>query len=311
MIRLRRIDTVAAAASKFAGMLMAVLIGLSLLGAASYGRIRFGKRPEAPAAGPNATRAQDVPQPLGVEIPPRVVNYTYEVINSWPHDPQAFTQGLVYYQGYLYESTGLNGASSLRKVDLQTGQVLNKVDVSSDFFAEGLAIHNGQAIQLTWVTKQGFIYDLASFGLLRTFTYTGEGWGLTQDGRSLIMSDGTDQIRFLNPDTFQVERAIQVRDGSVPVTRLNELEYVDGEIFANIWLTDSIVRINPQSGNITGWIDLTGLLSPEDRRGPVDVLNGIAYDSARSRLFVTGKLWPKLFEIKLKLKRGAAHRASS
>ena len=294
MIRFRRVESEPAPASRLGWRPAAMVAGFSLLVGlvglvgASYGQM-----------------------PLGVPAPPRVVNYTYEVVNTWPHDPQAFTQGLVYYQGYLYESTGLNGASSLRKVDLQTGQVLNKVDVSSEFFAEGLAIHNGRAIQLTWVTKQGFVYDLLSFGLLRTFAYQGEGWGLTQDGHSLIMSDGTDQIKFLNPDTFQVERSIQVLDGAVPVTRLNELEYIDGEVFANIWLTDNIVRINPQTGKITGWIDLTGLLSAEDRRAPVDVLNGIAYDSLHGRLLVTGKLWPKLFEIRLKLKRGvplAPHR---
>jgi glutamine cyclotransferase len=288
---------------------VALAIGLSLFAGASYGRMPLAGRPEAMASMLNAGPLQ---QPVRVPVPSRVVNYTYEVINTWPHDPQAFTQGLVYHQGYLYESTGQNCCSSLRRVNLQTGQVLNKVDVSSDFFAEGLTIHNSRAIQLTWLTKQGFVYDVATFGLLRTFTYQGEGWGLTHDGRSLIMSDGTAELKFLNPDTFQLERSILVLDGAVPVTRLNELEYINGEVFANVWLTDNIVRINPQSGKITGRIDLTGLLSPEDRLGPVDVLNGIAYDPVQGRLFVTGKLWPKLFEIRLKLKRGGLtvpHRA--
>ncbi|MCI0335940.1 MAG: glutaminyl-peptide cyclotransferase [Acidobacteria bacterium] len=235
-----------------------------------------------------------------ITAPARVQNLTYEVVNVYPHDPNAFTQGLVFHEGALYESTGLNGQSSIRKVDLQTGQVLKKVDVASQFFGEGLALFNGRAYQLTWQSQQGFIYELDSFHLINTFAYTGEGWGLTHDGRSLIMTDGTNRIRFLNPVNFTVERVINVYDGSGPVNNLNELEYIKGEIYANIWLTDRIARIDPQSGRITAWINLSGLLSPEDRQRPVDVLNGIAYDEARDRLFVTGKLWPKLFEIKLK-----------
>jgi glutamine cyclotransferase len=242
-------------------------------------------------------------QPIPMTVPTRVQTFSYEVVNAYPHDPGAFTQGLVYYQGQLYESTGLNGASSLRQVELETGKVLRKVDVPSAFFAEGLALLNNRLYQLTWQTQQGFVYDFGSFNLIRGFNYTGEGWGLTHDGRSLIMSDGTNQIRFLNPDTFEVQRVIPVSDNGRAITELNELEYIKGEIYANIWQTDRIARVDPQSGKVTAWIDLSGLLSPEDRSRPVDVLNGIAYDAATDRIFVTGKLWPKLFVIRLTQKR--------
>lgn len=247
-------------------------------------------------------------QGLGVPVPVRRPVYSYQVINAWPHDPQAFTQGLVYHEGFLFESTGLFGSSSIRKVALETGQVLTKVNVASQYFAEGLAIFGDRAIQLTWQNQLGFVYQLANFQPLQSFSYTGEGWGLTQDGQSLIMSDGTNRIRFLDPQTFQVRRTIEVKDGASLVTRLNELEYIEGEIFANIWLTDKIVRISPDSGKVNSTIDLTGLLQPPDRTGSVDVLNGIAFDPGARRLFVTGKLWPKLFEIKLILKRGSANR---
>jgi glutamine cyclotransferase len=231
------------------------------------------------------------------------MTYSYEIINTYPHDSNAFTQGLVFYQGDLYESTGLNGQSSIRKVALQTGQVLKIVDIPTQFFGEGLALFNGRVYQLTWQSQRGFIYDLDSFDLLNTFSYTGEGWGLTHDGRALIMSDGSNQLRFLDPDTFEVQRVVSVFEGSRPINYLNELEYIKGEIYANVWLTDRVVRIDPQSGRVVAWIDLTGLLSPADRVRGVDVLNGIAYDEAGDRLFVTGKLWPKLFEISLKSRR--------
>jgi glutaminyl-peptide cyclotransferase len=236
----------------------------------------------------------------GTKSPAGVQTFTYEVIKAYPHDPEAYTQGLVFHQDVLFESTGLNGRSSIRKVDLPTGKVLKKVDLAPQFFGEGLALLNGRAYQLTWQSQRGFIYDLTGFGLINTFSYTGEGWGLTHDGRSLIMSDGTPRIRFLNPDNFAVERMINVSDGSMPISQINELEYIKGEIYANIYMTERIARIDPQSGKVTAWINLSGLLSPEDRTRPVDVLNGIAYDEARDRLFVTGKYWPKLFEIKLK-----------
>lgn len=226
--------------------------------------------------------------------------YTYEVINTFPHDPDAFTQGLIYYDGALYESTGRYGKSSLRQVDLKTGEVLKKISVPDQFFAEGMTIFGGKIFQLTWVHKRGFVYDLKSFDKLSEFTYDGEGWGLTTDGHVLILSDGTNRIRFLDPQTFKVTKTISVFDAGVPLKELNELEFIKGEIYANIWQTDRIVRINPATGNITGWIDLTGLLKPENDNQHPDVLNGIAYDEAHDRLFVTGKLWPKLFEIRLK-----------
>jgi glutamine cyclotransferase len=228
--------------------------------------------------------------------------YTYEVVNTFPHQRSAFTQGLVYLDGTLLESTGLNGQSSLRRVDLQTGNVLQRVEVPSEYFAEGLAALDGKLFQLTWQNQKGFVYDLHSFQLEGQFSYPGEGWGLTTDGHWLIMSDGTDQIRFLDPKTFKEDHRINVSANGQPVTRLNELEYVKGEIFANVWTTPVVVRIDPATGQVVGYIDFTGLLAPDDRDRTTDVLNGIAYDPAGDRLFVTGKNWPKLFEVRLKPK---------
>ena len=246
-------------------------------------------------------------QNMPLTAPVRVPVYTYEIVNVYPHDASAFTQGLVYYQGALFESTGLNGSSSLRKVSLETGQVMKKVDVPSQYFAEGLALFNGKLLQLTWQNRVGFIYDQETFQQVGTFNYSGEGWGLAHDSKSLILSDGTSQIRFLDPNTFQVQRTITVRDRGQTVARLNELEYVNGEIFANIWYTDRVARINPADGSVVGWIELNGLLTPQDS-SRADVLNGIAYDTATNRLFVTGKLWPKLFEIRLKVGRNEIRR---
>jgi glutaminyl-peptide cyclotransferase len=226
--------------------------------------------------------------------------YAFDVVGRWPHDTAAFTQGLEYYEGSLYESTGGHGTSSLRQVELETGRVLRRVDVPREYFAEGLTIFRGKIYQLTWQAHKGFIYDLASFQMLGEFAYEGEGWGLTHDDRSLILSDGTNRIRFLDPVNFRVERSIQVFNGDKPLMKLNELEYIRGEIYANVWQTDWIVRLDPQTGKILGRIDLKGLLPPADRTGTTDVLNGIAYDEGRDRIFVTGKLWPKLFQIGLK-----------
>jgi glutaminyl-peptide cyclotransferase len=229
--------------------------------------------------------------------------YTYEVVNSWSHDTKAFTQGLSFYQGSLYESTGHYGASTLRKVELRTGKVSKKVDVSSQYFAEGMTIFHDKIYQLTWTGQKGFIYDLKSFRFEGEFAYEGEGWGLTNDGEFLILSDGTNRIRFLDPVTYKTVRAINVLDNGVPLLDLNELEYVKGEIYANIWKSERIVRIDPHTGKILGWLDLTGLLPHDERGSPSeDVLNGIAYDEKDDRLFVTGKRWPKLFEIRLKKK---------
>jgi|DewCreStandDraft_1066081.scaffolds.fasta_scaffold01967_7 glutamine cyclotransferase len=223
----------------------------------------------------------------------------YEIVRVYPHDPEAFTQGLVYDGGYLYESTGLHGRSSLRKVELETGRVVKIHHLPPEFFGEGLTLWRDHLIQLTWHERTGFVYEKETFRLLRTFTYATEGWGLTHDGRHLIRSDGTATLYFLDPETFHEVRRLQVHDRGRPVRFLNELEYVRGEIYANVWQTECIARISPRTGRVLGWIDLTGLLSPEDRARPVDVLNGIAYDAERDRLFVTGKLWPKLFEIRV------------
>ncbi len=220
----------------------------------------------------------------------------YRVVASYPHDPQAYTQGLVYRDGFLYESTGRRGESDLRKVRLETGEVVRRVALADRFFAEGLAIWRERLIQLTWESRTGFVYDLDSFRERATFAYAGEGWGLTHDGRHLIMSDGSASLRFLDPESFEVARRIRVRDGTTPVEGLNELEYIRGEIYANVWQTDRVVRIDPTSGRVRGWIDLSGLLRQDGHYG---VLNGIAFDSRRDRLFVTGKLWPRLFEIEL------------
>ncbi len=222
----------------------------------------------------------------------------YRVVHAYPHDPGAFTQGLIYLEGYLYESTGLNGRSSLRMTELTTGKVLQKQPVASQYFAEGMTNFAGKLYQLTWQNGKAFVYDRFSFKLLREHTYTGEGWGLTNDGKRLILSDGTAQLRFIDPQTFAVTSKITVTDQGRPVDRLNELEYVRGEILANVWQTELIARISPTTGKVLGWIDLSGLLSQTEMQG-VDVLNGIAYDAKQDRLFVTGKLWPKIFEIKL------------
>jgi glutaminyl-peptide cyclotransferase len=228
--------------------------------------------------------------------------YTYEVVNSWPHDPKAFTQGLVFYDKYLYESTGHHGTSSLRRVELKSGKVKKKIDVPQEYFAEGITLFEGKIFQLTWQSHKCFVYDLKDFDLLSEFHQTGEGWGLTNDGKSLIMSDGSNQLRFLEPNTFLPVRAVSVFDNGQPLTQLNELEYVKGEIYANIWKSDRIVRLDPASGKILGWIDLSGLRPPDVENDTDNVLNGIAYDEHEDRLFVTGKRWTKLFEIRLKRK---------
>ena len=237
--------------------------------------------------------------PISILALPSVPMLTYKVVNTYPHDRAAFTEGLVMDGGELYEGTGMNGQSSLRRVDLESGKVLQNVALDPQYFGEGVTVWKDQIIQLTWQSHTGFVYDKGSFKLLKTFNYPSEGWGLTHDATSLIMSDGTPTIRFLDPVTFQETKRITVTDKGQPVSNLNELEYVRGEILANVWQTDRIARISPETGTVIGWIDLGGLLSLADRQQPVDVLNGIAYDAEHDRLFVTGKLWPKLFEITL------------
>lgn len=225
--------------------------------------------------------------------------YGYEVVEAYPHDENAFTQGLVYHDGFLYEGTGLEGRSSLRKVRLETGEVLQRIDLPYEYFGEGIAIVRDQILELTWKSQVGFVYDLRTFRQLRQFSYPGEGWGLTSNGADVYMSDGTADIRILDAATLREKRRIHVHDGPKPINQLNELEFVEGQILANIWQTNRIARISPQTGEVVGWIDLSGLLSPMYQLQPGAVLNGIAYDSARKRLFVTGKLWPRLFQIRL------------
>jgi glutaminyl-peptide cyclotransferase len=230
--------------------------------------------------------------------------YDYSVVKVYPHDPEAFTEGLFYDRGTLFESTGLNGKSSVRQVSLETGKVLREQTIPSKYFGEGIAPWKGHVLGLTWQTGEGFVWGQKDFVLKSRFRYQGEGWGLTHTKDGLIMSDGTSKIKFINPNGFpnslNVTRTIDVTLNGKPIADLNELEWINGEIFANVWQTDYIVRINAETGQITGVIDLKGLLAkglPITQK--VDVLNGIAYDSATSRLFVTGKFWPSLFEIKL------------
>lgn len=236
-------------------------------------------------------------QPL--RVPRRVPIYAYQIVNTYHHYPGAFTQGLVYLNGFLYESTGIQGESTFRKVDLTTGQVLQSKPLDLQYFGEGLALLGGKAYQLTWMNQKGFVYDVQSFGDLPSFAYAGQGWGLTTDGHSLIMSNGSNRITFYNPNTMAIERSIDVFENGRGLTMLNELEYINGEIFANVWLTDRIVRIDPANGTLKSWIDMSGLLTPAERLSTDNVLNGIAFDAATGRIFVTGKRWPKLFEIKI------------
>jgi glutamine cyclotransferase len=222
--------------------------------------------------------------------------YKFEILNTYPHDTTAFTQGLVYNNGSFFESTGGYGTSTLRKVDLETGQVTKEFKLTDQFFGEGLTQINNELLQLTWQENTGFIYEKNTFDPIGNFSYATEGWGLTYDGSNLIMSDGTSNLYFLNPTTYQEVRQINVLDGNNSITYINELEYVNGDIYANIWLTEKIAIINPQNGQIKGWINMTGLYQPQ---GSNDVLNGIAYDQQSNRLFVTGKNWPNIYEIKI------------
>lgn len=254
------------------------LVAATLLAAGSLGRI------------PEATQRRGAAAAVPVQ--------GYRLIRSYPHDPHAFTQGLLYSGGALYESTGLNGQSTIRKVRLDTGEVLQVHRLEPHYFGEGIALWGGSLIQLTWQSGIGFVYDPATFQRTRTFSYKGEGWGLTHDGKRLILSDGSAYLRFLDPSTFRETGRMMVRDGGRPVTHLNELEYVRGEIFANVWQSERIARISPATGQVNAWIDLRGLLA-RGEAAAADVLNGIAYDEAGDRLFVTGKLWPRLFHIEI------------
>ncbi len=224
--------------------------------------------------------------------------YTYQIISTYPHDKNAFTEGLLFDRGFLYESTGLNGNSSLRLVDLDTGQVLQIKTLESQYFGEGIAVVDSRIVQLTWQSRIGFLYDKSTFNLLGNFTYATEGWGIAYDGRRLIMSDGTSTLYFLDPNTYDRIGQVSVHDGNVSITYLNELEYVNGQVYANIWGTQTIAIIDPNTGQVKAWIDLTGILNSTSQSLNND-LNGIAYDAEEGRLFVTGKFWPNLFEIRL------------
>jgi glutamine cyclotransferase len=228
--------------------------------------------------------------------PDSVSLYSFRALSIRPHDPEAFTQGLLLHEGKLYESTGLEGRSSLRRVDAVTGEVELKIDLAPEYFAEGLALVGDKLIQLTWKNGKAFVYNKDTFEKTGEFTYEGEGWGLTYDGKSLLMTDGSNRVTFRNPETFAIERSIEVKSGETPVTGLNELEYVDGLLYANIWQRDLIAGIDPNTGEVISLIGLPGLLSPEDR-AKADVLNGIAFDPSTRSFLVTGKLWPKLFEL--------------
>jgi glutaminyl-peptide cyclotransferase len=252
------------------------------------------------ACGTDAPAAEDGASPLTAR--PRTPVYVADVVRSFPHDTSAFTQGLVFLDGVLYEGTGTVGKSSIRRVTLETGEVQQRRDLAPPHFGEGIALVGDRLYQLTWTSGVAFVYDRATFAPREEFRYEGEGWGLTTDGSQLYMSDGTAQLRVLDPATFAVTRRVTVTENGSPVRYLNELEWVKGELWANVWTSDRIARIDPQSGAITGWIDLTGLLPQSLRHGSEDVLNGIAYDATGDRIFVTGKNWARLFEITLRRK---------
>lgn len=225
---------------------------------------------------------------------------SYEVVASYPHDPKAFLQGLVFHDGGFYESTGQFGRSSLRRVELQSGKVLKKVDLADEYFGEGLAMVGDRLVQLTWQTHRGFVYERDTFRKIGEFTYQSEGWGLCYDGKNLIMSDGSDTLTYMDATTFEPVKKLRVTMNGRAMRNLNELEFIEGEIWANVWHEDLILRINPESGRVSSFLNLRGLHNPDVSEGGEDVLNGIAYDAAQKRIFISGKLWPKIFEIKLK-----------
>lgn len=268
-----------------------VLFALALVVLVLFGILLYwgGQRPAAPPLSEARTTIQ----------PPQIPVYSYKIVQAYPHDPLAFTQGLVYEDGVLYEGTGLYGQSTLRMVELETGNILKLRRLAPQYFGEGITLWKDKIVQLTWQEKTGFVYDKASFELLQEFSYETEGWGITHDGQKLIMSDGSANLYFLDPETLQEIGRVTVKENDKPVVRLNELEFIKGKVYANIWQTDRIAIISLETGHVEAWLDLAGLLRPEDRTGSEDVLNGIAYDAQGDRLFVTGKLWPKLFHIEL------------
>lgn len=252
-------------------------------------------------SGPSESTAKPVSnQPASPGESRAAQKIPYEVVGTYPHDPEAFLQGLVWHDGGFYESTGLYGESTLRRVEFPSGNVLKKIKLSPDVFAEGLALVDDHLVQLTWQAHRGFVYDRNTFRLIREFTYDTEGWGITYDGKNLVMSDGTSTLTYLDPQTFQPVKKLNVTMNGRPVQELNELEFIEGEIWSNVWHTNMIVRIDPATGKVNSYLDMRGVLPGEFRIGPEDVLNGIAYDAASKRIFVSGKKWPRVIEIKLK-----------
>jgi glutamine cyclotransferase len=260
---------------------------------------------QAPSTAGGALRVKSAPAAEAETAAPSFPQFSpihlfkVRVVKKYPHDPEAFTQGLLFANGFLYESTGLYGKSSLRKVELETGRIVQKYELPSQYFAEGLTLWGGSLIQLTWKSEKGFVYNPKSFSVEREFSYSGEGWGLTHDGKSLIMSNGTEELLFLDPTTLVKQRSLRVLDRGRPLGSLNDLEYIKGEIFANIWHEDLVARISPEAGEVTGWIDMSDLRKELPPGSDAEVLNGIAFDAQNNRIFVTGKLWPLLFQVEI------------
>jgi glutamine cyclotransferase len=239
---------------------------------------------------------------------PSIPTYTYEVVATYPHDVKSFTEGFQFDGGFIYEGTGMEARSYIRKYDLKSGKVIKEVKLPDYYFGEGIILLGGKIYELTYTSQIGFIYDAKTFAKIDSFTYQGEGWGMTTDGTNLIFSNGSNKLQYLDPNNHQVVKTLEVFEGENPLMQINELEYIKGQIFANIWRADRIVIIDPASGKVTGTIDMRGLLSPSEQTRETDVLNGIAYDAKNDRIFVTGKNWPKIFEIKIKKKELAAAR---
>jgi glutaminyl-peptide cyclotransferase len=268
------------------------LVALSLLAVAAVVALIVLFLRSGPAYKPETASSTNVTETLARQL-------SYEVVTSYPHDPTSFTQGLLWHAGSLYESTGLEGQSKVRRLEFPSGRVLKEIVLAPDLFGEGLALVDSRLIQLTWKSRRGFVYDLDSFKQLQEFSYDTEGWGLTCDGKNLILSDGTSYLFYLDPQTFKPVRKLAVTMNGKPLDDLNELEFIDGEIWSNVWQTDLIVRIDPSTGHVTSFLDLKGILAPSDKTGRENVLNGIAYDAEHKRIFITGKLWPRIFEIRV------------
>lgn len=272
-------------------VILATLVLLSVTSCS--GRSSSNKNSSASTSQATAQATQTPTRPAPAK------QYTYKVVEVFSHDTKAYTQGLLWHDGYLYESTGLYGESQLRKVDHKTGNVIQSISLERKYFGEGIALLNERIYMLTWTEGRAFVYDLNTFRQLKSFSYDGEGWGLTTDGTKLYMSDGTDKIYVRNPETFAIERTISVRNGQNRVRYINELEWINGEIWANIYTTEQVVRINPETGAVTGIIDFSGIQSRADHTPHTDVFNGIAYDPATDNIYVTGKRWNKLYRVEI------------